>query len=130
MRKVVIDTNIIISAALSPKENPAKIMNLFFDGEIQIYYCMKILNEYKSVLSREKLNITDHIQENIIVSIGDAGVLINPVTSDAPLPDESDRIFYDTAKESKAILVTGNIRHYPVENSIMTPTQFLALRHL
>jgi len=44
---------------------------------------------------------------------------------DISLPDESDRIFYDTACESKAILITGNKKHYPDEEFIMTPADFL-----
>ena len=31
------------------------------------------------------------------------------------MPDESDRIFYDTAKAVNAYLVTGNLKHYPEE---------------
>lgn len=39
--------------------------------------------------------------------------------------DEKDRIFYDTAKESSAILVTGNIKHFPKEAFIMSPNDFI-----
>jgi len=40
------------------------------------------------------------------------------------MPDESDRTFYDTAKTCGAVLVTGNMRHYPSESFIMTPAKF------
>jgi len=43
------------------------------------------------------------------------------------LIDETDRIFYDTAKNTASILITGNIRHYPNEKFILTPTEFLKL---
>ena len=39
--------------------------------------------------------------------------------------DEDDRIFYDTAKTAKAYLITGNKKHYPQENFIFTPADFL-----
>jgi hypothetical protein len=39
---------------------------------------------------------------------------------------EDDRIFYDTAKHSGSILVTGNLKHYPKEAFILAPTEFLA----
>ena len=55
------------------------------------------------------------------------GALIEPTISTIPLPDESDRIFYDTAKDSGAILVTGNIKHYRDESFIMTPADFMTL---
>jgi len=54
------------------------------------------------------------------------GTQINPPTSTISLPDETDRIFYDTAKSSEAVLITGNIRHYPEEPFIMTPAEFLS----
>jgi predicted nucleic acid-binding protein len=41
------------------------------------------------------------------------------------LPDEKDRIFYDTAKQRNAILITGNIKHFPEEDFIMSPKDFL-----
>jgi len=53
------------------------------------------------------------------------GVLVDPIVSKVTLPDESDRMFYDAALENNAILITGNLKHYPNEKFIMTPTQFL-----
>jgi len=41
------------------------------------------------------------------------------------MPDESDRTFYDTAKECGATLITFNLKDYPAEPSIMTPVEFL-----
>jgi putative PIN family toxin of toxin-antitoxin system len=123
---VVLDTNIIVSAALSPTGNPAKIIALIPEKEIQIYCNVGILSEYKDVLSRPRLKIHDEIQKRIITAILKAGILFEPTTAAAvPLPDETDRIFYDTAKESGAVLITGNIKHYPAEDFIMTPSQFL-----
>jgi predicted nucleic acid-binding protein len=53
------------------------------------------------------------------------GNLIEPLKSDIPFHDESDRIFYDTAVTSGAVLVTGNIRHFPDEPFVLTPTDFI-----
>jgi putative PIN family toxin of toxin-antitoxin system len=122
---VVLDTNIIVSAALSPAGNPAKIIALVPEKEIQIYYGTGILSEYKDVLSRPRLKIPVEIQKRIIKAILKAGIYFEPITSVIPLPDETDRIFYDTAKGVEAILITGNIKHYPTEDFIMTPSQFL-----
>jgi putative PIN family toxin of toxin-antitoxin system len=122
---VVLDTNIIVSAALSPTGNPAKIIALIPEKEIQVYYGSGILSEYKDVLSRPRLKIPVEIQERLINAIIKAGIFFEPMVSAIPLPDETDRIFYDTAKDIEAILITGNIRHYPSENFIMTPSQFL-----
>jgi len=127
-KRVVVDTNILVSAALSPNGNPAKIIALISSGEeIQVYYSREILAEYKDVLSRQKLNIAAETQTRIMNAIISTGTLITPTSSEIPLPDESDRVFYDTAKESGAVLITGNTKHFPEEDFIVTPSQFLEL---
>ena len=126
MTKVVFDTNIIVSAALSPNGNPAKILSMVaFKNDIQVYYNDVILAEYNDVLSRLRLNIPIEIQNRIINAINRTGIIINPVISVIFMPDETDRVFYDTAKVCGAILITGNTKHFPIEPFIMTPVEFL-----
>ena len=124
--KVVLDTNILVSAALSPLGNPAKIIKgIKGSEEIQVYYCKEILAEYKDVLSRPHLKVSPDVQTRIVNTVIKVGILIEPSASAMVLPDESDRVFYDTAKEAGATLITGNIKHYHDEDFIMTPSQFL-----
>ena len=125
MRQVVIDTNIIVSSALSEKGKPAEIMNLCFSGVLQVFYNAEIFDEYKRVLSYRRLNIAIEIQVGIINAIAEVGTLINTIASTMPLPDEADRVFYDTARASGAILITGNIKHFPARSFIMTPAAYL-----
>ena len=126
MIQLVIDTNVIISAALSPNGNPAKILSLIsIENEIHVFFNMKILIEYKEVLSRPKMSISQDMQIRIVNAIIRMGSVFEPITSTISLPDETDRIFYDTAKESNSILITGNTKHYPAEPFIMTPIDFL-----
>ena len=49
------------------------------------------------------------------------------VEKNIPMPDESDRIFYDTDKQSGSILITGNTKHFPDEPFIMTPAEFMRM---
>ena len=123
--KIIIDTNVFISSRISALGNPAKIMRLIADGQIEFYYSSDILDEYKRVLSYEKFNFSIANQELSIEDIKNIGILINPPTSKMPLPDESDRVFYDAAKSVNAYLITGNLKHYPEESHILTPAQFL-----
>jgi len=125
MKRVVIDTNILVSATISPKGNPAQILKLISYGELQLFYCLDILNEYKKVLAYERLNIPVQAQINAIDGINKLGTLIEPAISTIPLPDETDRVFYDTARAIGATLITGNIKHFPAESFIMTPTNYL-----
>ena len=125
MANVVLDTNIIISAALSPQGTPAKIVNLVLDNEeIQLYYSAEIFAEYKRVLAYKRLKIKPEIQQEILDKISIIAVSIEPTPSIVPMPDEADRIFYDVALASGAILITGNKKHFPDEPFIMTPADF------
>ena len=131
MLKVVLDTNVVISAALSPTGNCAKIINMVtFNEETQLFYSADILSEYEEVLSRGHLSIAVKTQNDIIDTIKGVGIEIEPNASGISLPDETDRIFYDTAQEAEAILITGNKKHYPAENFIMLPAEFLQIAEL
>ena len=125
MIKVTVDTNIIVSAGLSPFGKSAQIVNMIFDRRLQTYYSTKILTEYKEVLSRPRFNFSAEKQSAFIEGIKRAGVLIEPSVSVIPIQDESDRVFFDAAKESGAILITGNKKHYPNEAFVVTPADFL-----
>jgi putative PIN family toxin of toxin-antitoxin system len=124
MKKIVVDTNIVISSAISANGNPAAIMELVSAKVIQAYYNDKILDEYQRVLAYERLKIEPEKQAEIIEKIKKVSILIKPQESNMPFPDESDRIFYDTAKAAGAILIKGNIKHYHNEPFIMTPADY------
>ena len=125
---IILDTNIIISSVKSTKGNPAKIVNLICDDEdIQFYYSNDIFAEYKKVLAYERLKISVEIQKEILKVVKEVGILIEPAISDIPLPDESDRIFYDAAKSVNAYLITGNLKHYPEESHIIPPARFVEM---
>ena len=126
MTNIVVDTNVIISAMLSPNGNPATVVSLISDTDkLRVFYSGAILDEYKRVLAYGRLNIPKEKQNAVISTLRRFGILIEPAVSTTPITDETDRAFYDTAKTSGAILITGNIRHYPAMPFIMTPTDFL-----
>jgi len=126
MTNIVLDTNVIISAVLSPAGNPAAVVSLISTTDkLQVFYSGAILDEYKRVLAYERLNIPKEKQNAVIGTLRRFGIPIEPTVSTTPMTDETDRVFYDTAKTSGAILITGNIRHYPAMPFIMTPADFL-----
>jgi len=126
MTNIVVDTNVIISAVLSPAGNPAAVVSLISaTDKLRVFYSGAILDEYKRVLAYELLNIPKEKQNAVIGTLRRFGIPIEPTVSTVPMTDETDRVFYDTAKASGAILITGNIRHYPAMPFIMTPADFL-----
>jgi len=96
-----------------------------FNDEIQIYYCDDILAEYKEVLSRPSLKIAPEKITRFLKILKETGMSVESPSSSITMPDESDRVFYDTAKDNSAILITGNTKHYPLDDCIMTPRQYL-----
>lgn len=48
---------------------------------------------------------------------------------DIVLPDPKDRVFYEVVLEERktedAYLVTGNIKHFPIETFVVTPRKML-----
>ena len=126
--RIVFDTNIIVSALLSKEGNPAKIYRMFLTGALMLIYCPQILEEYQDVLYRPYLRIPHADADIIISAIRQYGkeVWVMP-PSVSIMPDEDDRVFYDTAKSTGAYLITGNTKHYPSEPFILTPTEFLNL---
>jgi predicted nucleic acid-binding protein len=101
---------------------------MILDKKLDICYNSIILSEYEGVASRPKF--AEHININyvkrlldIIRSIGKS-FLPDPPSAFSMI-DETDRIFYDTAKRSNSILVTGNMKHFPQEPFIKNPHDFL-----
>ncbi|MDR1626329.1 MAG: putative toxin-antitoxin system toxin component, PIN family [Spirochaetia bacterium] len=127
--RVVLDTNVVISAFIKADSNPGRILRLVVENKIQLCHNPAILFEYEGVMGRSKF--ARHIDQSkikrFIGFLHTTGFSHTPVPSSVPLPDEPDRVFFDTAQETSAWLVTGNIRHYPPRKFIKTPAQFLDL---
>lgn len=91
--QVVIDTNIIVSALLNSKDACYIFLDRVFAG---VYDVIDFIIEWfwKNSLIVEA-NEVDYRPDEVI--------------------DEKDILFYITAKATKSRLVTGNIKHYPIE---------------
>ena len=125
MIKVVLDTNVLVSALLA-NGPPAAVMNLIAEGKIIPYYNDFIISEYWNVLKRPKFGFHPLQFTRLIDSVMRAGVAVEEYQSDSiPMQDEDDRKFYDVAKASRAFLITGNIKHFPMEPFIISPADFL-----
>ena len=55
MLKIVIDTNLLISAVITPHGNPARILELFRENLIEIVISKEIANEIQKVLDYPKI---------------------------------------------------------------------------
>ena len=92
---VVIDTNVLISAALKPDSNPGIIFKFIDDGIIVPLINNEILNEYHLVLSRPKFAFPQQLINDVIEVITKTRIKIIENHIDINLPDKKDRVFYE-----------------------------------
>lgn len=116
--ELIIDTNIIVSALLSPDGKAFQLLSEVFDGNHMVFICQKVYEEYEEVLHRAKFGFDEDIIAYVLEWFRNNAVWVEVTSSTIPVPDEKDRIFYDIAKSCKAKLVTGNMKHYPVDELV------------
>jgi uncharacterized protein len=125
---VVLDTNVLVSALINPTGVPATILSLLLNGRLTVLYDNRILGEYKEVLSRPKF----HFKKNLILQLLDyvrhEGEFVAAEPLRVPSVSEDDKMFYEVARAGKAqFLVTGNKKHFPNEDIVRTPKEFVDL---
>lgn len=63
-------------------------------------------------------------------TIQEKGIFVDASPVYEKIPDESDMPFYEVVMEEKdnnTYLVTGNLKHFPSKEFILTPSQFIDL---
>lgn len=128
----VIDTNVIVSALLSKNADAptVKFLNEIAGGRIVPLYHDEILAEYNEVLNRDKFPIAKTTVTEIIGIIRHFGIQATPIQTDETFPDLDDRIFYEVAmakRDDGAYLITGNKRHYPEKQYVVSPAEIMQL---
>lgn len=128
--RVVLDTNVIVSAFLKTQSKPARILRLLLQGEITIIVNETILSEYHEVLSRPKFGLDDQDIRFFLDFFRKKGIVAPTVSELFNLPDPDDEIFLEAALGAKAdALITGNKKHFPKKltkgQRIFNPDEFL-----
>lgn len=129
MQKVIIDTNILVSALLSKREDSptVQILELLFNGVILPLVSDTILEEYREVLKRKKFGFSSSLVDSLVDEIRkDALEIFSTVYTEVKLPDEKDRPFFEILhNDEDAVLITGNLKHFPHDNRIMSAREFI-----
>lgn len=132
MRRVVLDTNVLVSGNLSRLGSPGRIIDLLNDGALVPLYDSRILAEYETVLCRPRFGFTDVIVTAVMENIRLSGVATTARgLPRVMLPDPTDLPFLEVAVTGAAdYLVTGNAAHYvPARGShsvaIVSPRQYV-----
>ena len=127
----VIDTNVLVSAAMKPESVPGQVLELVLDGMIVPVLDKTIMKEYRDVLIRPKFGFPERIVEDLLDEIDGRGIYVVAGHTNVELPDPKDAAFFEvvmeTRKEENAYLITGNIKHFPETSFIITPRQMLEI---
>lgn len=123
---IVLDTNILISAAWSPGRNASSILNAVFAKKFSVCYDYRILEEYNRVFHCPKFKFFEWEINAILEPLIKNGisVIADPIPDVSFDKDETDRKFYEVAKYCHAILVTVNLAHYPSDPFVISPSDF------
>ncbi|MDR0848808.1 MAG: PIN domain-containing protein [Propionibacteriaceae bacterium] len=123
----VLDTIVVVSAFLTPGGPPGRILGALGWRAFIPAYDARVIAEYRTVLSRPRfgLDLTD--VDRFITQFMNRGWAIEPTVWTEPMVDESDRVFVEVAKAAACILVTGNMRHFPAEDWVVSPADFWAV---
>ena len=132
-RKVVLDTNIIVSALLSKDGTPARILLAVGEGKIVNYISEEILSEIEDVLSRQKIHerTTDAEREVFLDMLVATSALVTPKCRLHVLTeDQADNKILECAAEADADhIITGDqhllkLRRYN-NVKILNPAEFI-----
>jgi len=129
--RLVIDTNIVVSAALKPDGLQRTTFLLAITKPARLYVSGPILSEYRVVLSRRELRIRRGLQQQLLQLIKNRSHVVFPSHSLQITSDPEDNIFLECADAAHAdYLVTGNPRHFPKfwkKTKIITSREFIAI---
>ena len=126
---VVVDTNILFSALWSRNGAPARAVGLVLSGQLTPCYDHRIMLEYRQVLQRPKFRFQPSEINALLAWIKQSGRSVVPAPVDIPFVDEADRKFYEVAKYCGAVLITGNLKHFPNDDAVMSVSDFLERNH-
>ncbi len=115
--KVVLDTNVVVSALLSERGNEALVFDLCLARKLQLYVSKDILTEYEEVLRRPRFRMNSKHVTAVMQLIRKAAKSVKPTQTLAVCTHEDDNRFLECAEAAAAdYLVTGNLRHFPKQH--------------
>ena len=128
-----LDTNVLASALLKPQSVPGKIIAAVQTGRLRPAVSGGILAEYSEVLFRRKFNKPHEATKLLLLMLRLGEYYRLPHIQDMPpMPDSDDVVFYATALAARkvgknAYLVTGNLKHFPPEDFVVSPRAMLEI---
>ena len=128
----VIDTNVMVSYFLSsPDSPPNTIVEEALGGRIIPVFSPYLLTEYREVLHRIKFEAYSSEVDELLDKIELFGVNVELIDSfGILLPDILDAPLFELALATRDVgsfLITGNTKHFPADDFVMTPREMAGL---
>ncbi|MBW7871622.1 MAG: putative toxin-antitoxin system toxin component, PIN family [Flavobacteriia bacterium] len=132
MQKIIIDTNVFVSALIK-KSYPFLIVDkLFLENKIQLCTSEELIKEYFEVLSRPKFSKFPDFENNakmILLEIILKSELFHPKIKLEIIADKDDNMILELADESNAdFIITGNTNDFTMKefknSKILTPKEY------
>lgn len=129
--RVVVDTNVLVSALLVPNSRPADVLKQFRDEKWSLAISGTLIEEYGRVLRRKKFGLPLHDVDSLLQTIEARSIRVIPSKHfDLIADDPADNELIDVAVESKAnFIVSGDSHLLSLGNfhgvSIVSPAEFL-----
>lgn len=126
---IVLDTNVLVSALLSAFGPPARVLDMVLSGDLRAAYDDRLMAEYREVLARPKFGFAAEDVAVVLAYLEAEGERVTAHPLSCELPDFDDLPFLEVAAEASAVLITGNVMHYPEKKrsgvQVTTPGEFM-----
>ena len=137
MLKIVLDTNVFVSALINPRGKPAQILNYVFESKVRLFTSPSIIEELERVLSYPKLVKRHGLEKQELKKfVSDLLSILSLVEGKKAIEviaeDPADNNYLSCVVDAKAdFIVSGdihllNLREYE-GIQIITPAQFLEM---
>ena len=117
--RIVIDTNVLVSAVLNPHGKPAAILDAVIDGDLNLIFSSAMLEEARRVFSYPKIQkilkqnkISLKEVKNYIDRLNKTAIIVPGQTKlDVIKDDPDDNIVLACAQEGKANYIVSGDQH-------------------
>jgi putative PIN family toxin of toxin-antitoxin system len=130
--RIVLDTNVLVSALLTRSGNPDYVVGLVRNGTVGLVVDVRILLEYEEVTARPEFRWLRADRLDVLEELAAVAEQIPvPSTLALALADPDDLMFVEVAVAGAVdAIITGNVKHFrprrgkmPV--AVLTPRQFV-----
>lgn len=138
--RVVLDVNVLVSAVISAKGSPARIMELWEEERFEVVISLEIIGELGKVIRypkiQEKYHLPEQYVEQFLGLINNQAIVVKPVRKITQIKsDPTDNSYLECAIAGGAAYIISGDQHLLrlVEYQgipILSPAEFLTVLRL